>query len=136
MPTIQRNTMPKKIIQNGSSIGPYSQAVVVGDHCYVAGTGGFLPGTSQLAAGGREAEVHQTMKNLEAVISEAGYQMSDIVSVTAYLRDISDWPMFNEIYSTYFPVESAPARAVVGVADLPAGANVEVTCVAHRGEFA
>ncbi|MFC8668672.1 RidA family protein [Streptomyces sp. NPDC057199] len=124
--------MSKKIIQNGSSIGPYSQAVVIGNHCYVAGTGGFLPGTSQLVEGGRAAEIHQTMKNLEAVISEAGFRMSDIATVTVFLRDIADWPLFNEIYSTYFPPQTAPARAVVGVADLPAHANVEVTCIAHR----
>ncbi|KUN89283.1 RidA family protein [Streptomyces griseoruber] len=124
--------MTKRVIQNGSSIGPYSQAVVVGDTCYVAGTGGFLPGTSQLVEGGTEAEIHQTMKNLQGVIDEAGYQMSDIVTVTAFLRDIDDWPLFNTIYSDYFSPEAAPARAVVGVADLPAGANVEITCVAHR----
>ncbi|MGI5441711.1 RidA family protein [Streptomyces shenzhenensis] len=128
--------MPKKIIQNGSSLGPYSQAVVVGRHCYVAGTGGFLPGTTRLVEGGIEAEIHQTMKNLEAVVSEAGYQMSDIVVVTAFLRDISDWPLFNEIYSSYFVAEDAPARAVVGVAELPASANVEVTCVAYREDAA
>ncbi|WP_329576420.1 MULTISPECIES: RidA family protein [unclassified Streptomyces] len=128
--------MSKKIIQNGSSIGPYSQAVVVGNHCYVAGTGGFVPGTSQLVEGGREAEIRQTMKNLEAVINEAGYRMSDIVTVTTYLRDIADWPAFNDIYSSYFEPESAPARAVVGVADLPAGANVEVTCVAVHEDAA
>ncbi|MFF3501106.1 RidA family protein [Streptomyces sp. NPDC003247] len=124
--------MPKKIIQNGSSLGPYSQAVVVGNHCYVAGTGGFLPGTSQLVEGGIEAEIHQTLKNLEAVISEAGYRMTDVVSVTGYLRDVSHWPLFNEIYGDYFPTESSPARAVVGVAALPAGASVEVSCIAHR----
>ncbi|WP_194238298.1 RidA family protein [Streptomyces spongiae] len=128
--------MSKRIIQNGSSLGPYSQAVIVGNHCYVAGTGGFLPGTAQLVEGGKEAEIRQTMKNLEAVIGEAGYSMSDIVSVTAYLRDVSDWPTFNEIYSTCFEPESAPARAVVGVAELPAGANVEVTCVAVREDTA
>lgn len=128
--------MSKKVIQNGSSLGPYSQAVVVGNHCYVAGIGGFLPGTATLVDGDRAAEIHQTMKNLEDVIGTAGYCMSDIVSVTAYLRLISDWPTFNEVYGTYFEPESAPARAVVGVADLPAGANVEVTCIAVRDDAA
>ncbi|MEU5031795.1 RidA family protein [Streptomyces sp. NPDC021218] len=128
--------MSKKIIRNGSSIGPYSQAVIVGNHCYVAGTGGFLPGTAQLVEGGLEAEIRQTMKNLEAVINQAGYQMDDIVSVTAFLRDIDDWPTFNDIYSTYFQPDATPARAVVGVAELPAGANVEVTCVAVREDAA
>ena len=128
--------MTRRIIQNGSSIGPYSQAVVVGDHCYVAGTGGFLPGTAQLADGGREGEIRQTMKNLEAVLSGAGYGFADIVSLTCYLRDVDDWPLFNEIYSAYFDPSATPARAVVGVADLPAKASVEVTCVAVREDVA
>lgn len=128
--------MSRKYIQNGSSIGPYSQAVVVGDHCYVAGTGGFVPGTSQLVEGGLAAEIRQTMKNLEAVVNEAGFQLADIVSITAFLRDVTNWPRFNEIYSSYFPPHATPARAVVGGADLPAGANVEIACIAHREKTA
>lgn len=123
--------MPKRVVNNGSALGPYSSAVVAGNHCYVAGTGGFLPGTTRLVAGGVEAEIRQTMKNLEAIITQAGFRLDEVVSTTCYLRDLDDWPLLNDIYKGYFGTD-APARAAVGVADLPAGAGVEITCVAVR----
>jgi len=123
--------MPKHVIKTGSSLGPYSSAVVAGNHCYVAGTGGFIPGTAQIVDGGIEAEIHQTMRNLEDVIQRAGFELADIVSVTCYLRDINHWPVLNKIYGEYVD-QDAPARAAVGVQDLPAGANIEISCIAWR----
>jgi 2-iminobutanoate/2-iminopropanoate deaminase len=127
--------MPKKAINAGFALGPYSSAVVAGNHCYVAGTGGFVPGTGQLTEGGIEAEIQQTMKNLQSVIAQAGFRLEDIVSVTCYLRNMDDWPLLNEIYGAYF-TEEPPARAAVAVADMPAGSNVEITCVAWHEDAA
>ena len=123
--------MPKKVINTGSEIGPYSSAVVTGNHCYISGTGGFMPGTTRLADGGIKAEIRQTMKNLEATITQAGFRLEDVVSVTCYLRNLDDWALLNEIYRGYFE-HDAPARAAVVVSDLPGGANIEITCVAWR----
>ncbi|MFJ7215041.1 RidA family protein [Amycolatopsis sp. NPDC098790] len=125
--------MPKKVVNTGTALGPYSSAVVAGNTCYVAGTGGFLPGTTQVVEGGVEAEFKQTMENLETTITTAGFRMADVVSVTCYLRDMADWPLLNEIYAPYFEVEP-PARAAVAVADMPAGLNIEITCVAWRDD--
>ncbi|GAA1749196.1 Rid family detoxifying hydrolase [Nonomuraea bangladeshensis] len=124
--------MSKRVINSGSALGPYSSAVVAGDHCYVAGTGGLVPGTAQVVEGGIEAEIRQTMDNLQSVITEAGFRMDEVVSVTCYLRDMADWPLLNKIYSTYF-TDEPPARAAVAVGDMPAGLNVELTCIAWRG---
>jgi 2-iminobutanoate/2-iminopropanoate deaminase len=123
--------MPKRFIDSGSAIGPYSSAVVVGNQCFVAGTGGFIPGTAEIVEGGIEAEIKQTMKNLEATINRAEFTMADIVSTTCYLRDIEHWPLLNEIYGSYF-TEQPPARAAVVVGEMPGGANVEITCIAIR----
>lgn len=127
--------MPKKAINIGTALGPYSSAIVAGNHCYVAGTGGFLPGTNRLVDGGIKAEIEQTLRNLESVITEAGFRVQDIVSATCYLRNMEDWPLLNEIYATYFDAEP-PARAAVAVADMPARSNIEITCIAWREETA
>jgi 2-iminobutanoate/2-iminopropanoate deaminase len=127
--------MPKKAINTGGALGPYSSAIVAGNHCYVAGTGGFVPGTAQIVEGGVEAEIRQTMVNLESVITAAGFELADVVSVTCYLRSMDDWPLLNEIYRGYFTAEP-PARAAVAVADMPGGCNVEITCVAWRDDAA
>lgn len=123
--------MSKRVVNTGSALGPYSSAVVAGNHCYVAGVGGFLPGTMTLVEGGIEAEIRQTMKNLEATIAQAGFRLEDVVSTTCYLRDLNHWPLLNDIYSLYFS-EEPPARAAVVVADMPGGANIEITCIAWR----
>jgi 2-iminobutanoate/2-iminopropanoate deaminase len=128
-PTDDRSA--KQVVHTGSELGPYSAAVVAGEHCYVAGMGGFKPGTRELVEGGIEAEIKTTLDNLAATLRQAGFRLEDVVSATCYLRDLSNWLVFNQIYRGYFG-EKPPARAAVGVNELPAGANVEVTCVAWR----
>lgn len=123
--------MSKQVINNGAAIGPYSTAVIAGNHCYFSGLGGFVPGGTTVVEGGIEAEIRQTMENLVSTVGLAGYQVADLVSVTCYLRDLGDWPMLNEIYAQYFD-DAPPARAAVAVADLPANSNVELSCVAWR----
>ncbi|HTW98411.1 MAG TPA: RidA family protein [Acidimicrobiales bacterium] len=123
--------MSKRVVTSGSEIGPYSSAVVAGEHCYVAGTGGFLPGTMTLAGGGIEGEIRQTMKNLQANLERAGFALRDVVSVTCYLRSMADWPALNEIYGEHLG-EQSPARAAVVVGEMPGGANIEISCIAWR----
>lgn len=123
--------MSKRVVNTGNSIGPYSSAVVAGNHCYLAGIGGFIPGEATLVDGGIEAEIHQTMKTLETTIAQAGFRMQDVVSATCYLRDLRHWSLLNEIYTDYFDDEP-PARTAVVVGDMPGGANIEITCIAWR----
>ncbi len=123
--------MRKRVIRSGSEIGPYSSAVVAGNHCYVAGTGGFSPETGKLVPGGIEEEIRQTMQNLEANLERAGFELRDVVSATCYLRRMSDWAALNKIYADYLGDEP-PARAAVVVSDMPAGASIEITFIAWR----
>ncbi|MBP2329234.1 2-iminobutanoate/2-iminopropanoate deaminase [Kibdelosporangium banguiense] len=127
--------MPKISVNTGSALGAYSSAVVAGNHCYVAGTGGFLPGTTTIVDGGVDAEIRQTMENLKGTLEQARFSLESVVSLTCYLKDIADWGRFNEIYREYFPSEP-PARAAVAVNEMPAGANIEVTAVAWREDMA
>lgn len=124
--------MSKKTVNTGSALGPYSSAVVAGEHCYVAGTGGFLPGTATIVEGGIREEIRQAMDNLEATLAQAGFALEHVVSVTCYLRDEADWPVLNEVYRKYF-TKDEPARAAVVVAAMPVNAGFEITCVAWRG---
>lgn len=123
--------MTKKTVTTGAELGPYSAAVVAGDTCYVAGTGGFLPGTTTLVDGGIEAEIRQTLKNLETTITQAGFRLQDVVSTTCYLSDLAHWPLLNDIYRSYFDTDP-PARAAITVGEMPGGANIEITCIAWR----
>jgi 2-iminobutanoate/2-iminopropanoate deaminase len=125
--------MLKQAISAGTQLGPYSSAVVTRNHCYVAGTGGFVPGTSRLVEGGVEAEFRQAMRNLDAVLAQAGFTLADVVSMTCYLSDLAHWPLFNEIFTECFAVDP-PARATIAVNEMPAGANIEITCVAWRDD--
>jgi reactive intermediate/imine deaminase len=107
-----------------SAIGAYSQAVNVNGTVYLSGQIPLLPDTMALVEGDDE-QVHQVFRNLRAVAGAAGGSLNDIVKLTVYLTDLSLFPRVNEIMAEYFD-EPFPARAAVGVADLPKGARVEV----------
>jgi reactive intermediate/imine deaminase len=107
-----------------SAIGAYSQAVNVNGTVYLSGQIPLLPDTMALVEGDEE-QVHQVFRNLRAVAGAAGGSLNDIVKLTVYLTDLSLFPRVNEIMAEYFD-EPFPARAAVGVADLPKGARVEV----------
>ena len=116
-----------------AAIGPYSQAVRVGNTLYLAGQIGLDPATGQLAEGGIEAETHQALRNIHAILEAAGFTMADVVQVQAYLADLNDYGAFNAVYATYFG-DAPPARAVVQVARIPRDAGVEIMATAVRGE--
>jgi 2-iminobutanoate/2-iminopropanoate deaminase len=112
-----------------AAIGPYSQAIKVGEWLFVSGQLGLVPGTGELAGGGFAGQAGQALENLGNILRAAGYGLSDVVSVDVFVTDISQFGAFNEIYEGYF-TEHKPARAVVEVKGLPKGAMVEIKCLA------
>lgn len=124
----------RKIIatdQAPKAIGPYSQAVKVGDMVWLAGQLGLTP-DGQLVAGGIEAETKQAMENTMAVLRAAGMNLAHVVQVNVFLTDLADFQKFNSVYGTYFPTDP-PARSTVQVAALPRNARVQiaVTAIIH-----
>ena len=118
--------MTKQIISTDAApaaIGTYSQAVKVGDTIYLSGQIGLNPVTMQMVDG-VEAQIHQVLKNLQAVTAAAGGSLADIVKLNVFLIDLSHFAKVNEIMAEYFTAPY-PARAAVGVAALPRGGEVE-----------
>ena len=114
------------------AIGTYSQAVRAGDTVYLSGQIPLVPATMQLVTGDIEAEIRQVFENLKAVAEAAGGSLADAVKVTVFLTDLGNFAKVNEIMATYF-AQPYPARAAVGVAQLPRGARVEIECVLYLG---
>jgi reactive intermediate/imine deaminase len=119
--TIQTNRAP-------AAIGTYSQAVRVGDTVYLSGQIPLDPSTGQLVTGDIDAEIKRVFDNLKAVAEAAGGSLAHVVKLTVFLTDLVHFPKVNEIMATYFS-EPYPARAAVGVAQLPKGARVEMECI-------
>ena len=111
------------------AIGPYSQAVKAGNMLFVSGQIPINPATGTMASETIEGQTEQVMKNLEAILKEAGYFMSHIVKTTCYLSDMANFKAFNEVYAKYFE-ENPPARATIAVKTLPLNVLVEVDAIA------
>lgn len=111
------------------AIGPYSIGVQVGDLVFCSGQLGLDPATGNLAAGGIEAETHQALRNLSAVLEAAGAGLEDVVKTTVFLRDINDFAKMNAVYAEYFK-ENPPARSAFQAGALPKGAAVEIEAIA------
>jgi len=111
-----------------AAIGPYSQAVKVGNTVYMSGQIPLDPATMQLVAGDIDAEIRRVFDNLKAVAVAAGGSLNDAVKVNVFLTDLANFARVNDIMATYFR-QPYPARAAVGVAALPRGARVEVECI-------
>jgi reactive intermediate/imine deaminase len=127
--------MSRTIIQTEhapAAIGTYSQAVRVGDTVYLSGQIPLDPATKELVGGGIEAEIRRVFENLKAVAEAAGGSLAQAVKVNIYLTDLTHFPKVNEIMAQYFP-QPYPARAAVGVAQLPKGARVEAECILYLG---
>ena len=123
--TIHTDDAPK-------AIGIYSQAVRAGDTVYVSGQIPLDPRTGELVSGDIEAEIRRAFDNLAAIAKAAGGSLADAVKVTVFLTDLAHFAKVNEIMSQYVP-QPWPARAAVGVSQLPKGARVEVECILHLG---
>ncbi len=123
--------MSKQIISTANApaaIGVYSQAVRVGNTIWVSGQIPLDPATKELVTGGIDAQVRRVFENLKAIVSAAGASLDDVVKATVFLTDLSHFALVNKIMADYFR-EPYPARAAVGVADLPRGAEIEVECI-------
>lgn len=112
------------------AIGTYSQAVRVGQTVYVSGQIPLDPATGQLVSGDIEAEIRRVFDNLAAIAKAAGGSLQNAVRVTVFLTDLGHFAKVNEVMAQYFP-QPWPARAALGVSQLPRGARVEIDCVLH-----
>jgi reactive intermediate/imine deaminase len=120
--------MPKQPIETKrapAAIGTYSQAIRSGNTVYLSGQIPLDPKTMELVAGDPRAQIRQVFDNLAAVAEAAGGSLGDAVRLTVYLTDLKHFPLVNEVMAEYFS-EPYPARAAIGVAQLPRGAAVEV----------
>ncbi|MBI3134354.1 MAG: RidA family protein [Bacteroidetes bacterium] len=124
----------KKIISTKNApgaIGPYSQAVLVNGFLYTSGQIAINPATGELVTDSVQQETHQVMKNLKALLNEAGMDFSDVVKTGIFLQSMNDFQVVNEVYASYFSADF-PARETVEVAKLPKGANVEISMIAVK----
>lgn len=111
-------------------IGPYSQAIKVGNTLYVAGQVGFTP-EGKLDTSSVESECKQGLNNVKAIVEAAGMNMQQVVKATLYVTDLKNFSKINEVYGTYF-LQNPPARETVQVAALPKGARFEISVVAVK----
>jgi 2-iminobutanoate/2-iminopropanoate deaminase len=112
-----------------AAIGPYSQAVRVGNTLYLSGQLGFDPATGKFAGLDFEAQARQALENQRAILEAAGFSLKDVVQCQVFLTDMNNYPAFNAIYREYFK-ENFPARAVLEVSRIPADGLVEIMMVA------
>ena len=112
-----------------AAIGPYSQGVQCSNMVFVSGQLPFVPETGALLEGSVGEMTIQSMKNIQAILAEAGCTLQDVVKTTIFLKDLNDFAEVNAAYATFFP-ENAPARACVQVAKLPRDAKVEIEAIA------
>lgn len=128
-------TLQKKAVINTedapAAVGVYSQAIQVGNTLYLSGQIGLVPETRELAGDDLASQTHQTLQNIEAILTASGYQISDVVKSQVYLADMDDYSTFNDIYVQYFP-EDPPARAVVEVSRIPLDAKIEIMITAAK----
>jgi 2-iminobutanoate/2-iminopropanoate deaminase len=117
-----------------AAIGPYSQAVQIGDLLFSAGQVGADPATGQLVPGGVGEQTTRALENMTAVLKQAGFDMAHVVKTTVFLTTMSDFAAMNEVYAKYFVPEGVvpPARSTVAVAALPKDALVEIEVIAKR----
>ena len=123
--------MNKVIITNQApvAIGPYSQAIQKGGFLFVSGQLGIDPSTGDFVEGGVKEQVQQVFKNINAIISEAGYTMDNIVKTTVFLADMADFAAVNEVYASQFE-HTFPARSAIAVRTLPKNGLVEIEVIA------
>jgi len=110
-------------------VGPYSQGIVANGLVFVAGEKGLDPKTNKIVPGGIGPETRQCLTNIQNVLAEAGCTMDDVVSSTLHMVNLGDFTAMNAVYAEFFK-RNPPVRTTVGVTALPAGASVEITCIA------
>lgn len=124
--------MPNTVITSANApapIGPYSQAVLANGVLYVSGQIALDPASGQLVQENIETETHQVMKNLRAILQEAGLGFEQVVKCTIFVKDLNNFTLINGVYGGYFD-KNPPARETVEVSRLPKDVNVEISCIA------
>ena len=126
--------MMKKVISTTkapAAIGPYSQAIQVGNLVYTSGQIPIDPATGMFVAGGIKEQTRQSLLNVKNILEEAGLTMSDVVKTTVFMADMNDFADMNAVYAEFF-AEPYPARSAVAVKTLPKGALVEIEVIAYE----
>ncbi|MEY4604418.1 MAG: hypothetical protein RIT43_1710 [Bacteroidota bacterium] len=125
--------MKKQIQISGAPapVGPYSQAIMISNTLYVSGQIPLVPTTGQLITDSIEDATHQVMKNIQALVEEAGLSLENIVKCSIFLKSMDDFARMNQVYSSYFK-DIPPARETVQVAKLPLDVSVEISCIAVK----
>ena len=113
-----------------AAIGPYSQAIKVGELVFVSGQLPIAPATGAFAEGGIKELTRQSLTNMKAILEEAGTSIANVVKTTVFLADMNDCAAMNEVYAEFFAAPF-PARSAVAVKTLPKGALVEIECIAQ-----
>lgn len=113
-----------------AAIGPYSQAVVLGDFLFVSGQLPIDPKTGAFPGEDIKSQSKQSLENISAILAAAGSSMEKVLKTTVFLQDMGDFAAMNEVYATYFTGPVLPARAAIQAAALPKGANVEIEVIA------
>jgi 2-iminobutanoate/2-iminopropanoate deaminase len=125
---------PKKVIATAlapQAIGPYSQALDLGDLVFVSGQIPIDPATQQVILGTIDVQTERVLKNLQGVLAAAGLSLDHVVRTTVFLTDLANFPKMNEVYARFFSKEF-PARSTVQVSGLPKGVGVEIDAIARR----
>jgi 2-iminobutanoate/2-iminopropanoate deaminase len=126
--------MSKEVIYSATApepIGPYSQAIKVGNTLYMSGQIAIQKSTGAILTGNISEETEQVMKNLEDVLKAASMDFSNVVKCTIFLKSMGDFPKVNEVYGSRF-TSAPPARETVEISGLPKGVNVEISCIAVK----
>ena len=124
----------KKVIhtsQAPKAVGPYSQAIEANGMLFISGQIPIDPATGKIVEGGIKEQTLQVMKNIEAILKEAGYSFKDVVKSTCLLSDMDNFAAMNEVYGSFYP-ENPPARAAYAVVKLPFGVLIEVETIAAK----
>ncbi len=130
--TSNQQKIEKKVINIGGTVSnaPYSPGIVAGNTMYCSGRLGTDPATGQLAEG-IENQTKFSLESLKSVLKEGGFEMSDVVSVSVFLKNTDDYQAMNAVYAAFFP-KDPPARATVTIADLVLEALIEISCIAVK----
>lgn len=123
----------KKIInttQAPAPVGPYNQSIQSGNMLFVSGQIAIDPATGNLVDESIEAETHQVMKNIQAILTEAGMTFENILKASVFVSDMGNYSRINAVYAEYFDESTAPARELVEVANLPKYVNIEISVIA------
>jgi len=114
-----------------AAVGPYSQAIEANGMLFISGQIPLNPETGKLVEGGIVEQTEQVMKNIEAILTEAGYKFSDVIKSTCLLSDMANFGAMNEVYAKYYPT-NPPARAAFAVKELPLSVMVEIETIAVK----